>query len=185
MDLMSILKDEVIVEYSPSYEEERKVFRGHPLYYSRFQEWTTKAVHHAKDLRKNGHKSTRVVMDGWWEYALTCDDCMLWANVTRKLKGAKNSYDSASGDLLEVLTCDPEELHRRFGVPSDGSSAWEGYTAWTIEPWFNAELAATTKFRRAFSGTAKTPWNQIHASDEEDPEIVERHQYTRREHNIE
>lgn len=145
------------IEYSPYYDDESGVARSRKIsfYHVSVEQWENEAAIRAAEIAGRGHKSVRIVIDGEWCYALTCDDCLLWANVTRSVKRWKDSYDSASGDLLEVLECDPEELHRRFGKQISEDEAWDGYSTWTIEPWFDPKVvipANSDEARKTGSG---------------------------------
>jgi hypothetical protein len=117
------------------------------------------------------HKGIRVVFDGSTEYAMTCDDCGLWAHVSRKVGWRRDTVDHRGGALLDVIACDALELHRRFGsvVLRDEDEAWNGYTGWDFEPVLNWDhLAGYTDLR----GVKKAHWKAKRKvwSDEESTE---------------
>jgi len=151
------------IEYSPYYDDESGVARSRKIsfYHVSVETWEFEAARRATEIAGRGHKSVRIVIDGEWCYALTCDDCMLWANVTRRVSRWKESYDSSGGDLLEVLECDPEELHRRFGKSITADDAWAGYSSWTVEPWFDAKIALPNAQSDAARKTGSGGWKKL------------------------
>lgn len=85
------------------------------MYLKSVAEFSSRGYDEAERLESLGHKNLRVIMDSEWEIAITCDDCRLWACITRDHPLYKLSEDSRSGSLLEVVECDPKEVRRRFG----------------------------------------------------------------------
>lgn len=138
-------------EYSPAYYEERDEVKQVSLYEWKLDSQRTHTLSAAQAERLSQiHSGIRVVIDGAGEYAITCDDCRLWAHFSRKLRQKRDTVDDASGSLLEVVDCSVQNLHKIFGaqILRDGDEAWDEYTAWDFAPVFDWEhLAGYTKHR--------------------------------------
>ena len=125
------------VDYSPAYYEEIAAVREVSIYEWRLNTAKTHRLAMLEAERLSSlHSRIRIVIDGADEYAITCDECGLWAHYQRKLRGKRDSLDDSSGSLLSVVECDALELHRRFGnaTTRDGEEAWNGYTGWDFNP---------------------------------------------------
>jgi len=105
------------VEYALVDEPKFEVdpLRAKMLYIKRVAQFSSDGYNEAEVLQARGHKNLRVIMDTEWEMSITCDDCRLWACITRSHPLYRLSENERSGALLEVLQCDPKELRRRFG----------------------------------------------------------------------
>lgn len=90
-------------------------FRAKMLYLKRVAQFSADGYNEAEVLEARGHKNLRVIMDTEWEMSITCDDCSLWACITRAHPLYRLSENERSGALLDVVQCDPKELRRRFG----------------------------------------------------------------------
>jgi hypothetical protein len=102
-------------------------------YWSRASDWAREGRRSAEALLQYGHKGLRVVVDSEWELAITCDDCNLWASMTRKLKMMKMSHQSVGGTLLKVVECSPTAVRDHFRGQVTPADAWSGYSGWRID----------------------------------------------------
>ena len=116
--------DEEIAEFEPTRLAE---------YWSRTSEWAREGRRSAVALLQYGHKGLRVVVDSEWELAITCDDCNLWASMTRKLKMMRMSHHSVSGTLLKVVECSPTAVRDHFRGQVTPADAWSGYSGWHVD----------------------------------------------------
>jgi hypothetical protein len=85
------------------------------LYKIRVREWLEEGRRSASALFQYGHTELRVIVDSEWELAITCDNCGLWGNMTRKIRYAKGSYQSVTGTLFRVVECLPNAQSIHFG----------------------------------------------------------------------
>lgn len=138
-------------EYSPAYYEEIAATKEVSV-----TQWRSDVAKTHLEAERNAqalslyHKGIRVVVDGSGEYAITCDDCRLWAHFSRKLWQRRDTVDDASGSLLEVVDCNVQNLHKIFGaqILRDVNEAWDQYTSWDFDPVFDWDhLAGYTKHR--------------------------------------
>jgi hypothetical protein len=115
--------DEEVKDFSPTRRRR---------YWAKASEWAVEGRRSAEALLQYGHKALRVVVDSEWELAITCDDCNLWASMTRKLKMMKMSYQSVGGTLLEVVECSPTAVSQHFRGQVTQADAWSGYSGWQV-----------------------------------------------------
>lgn len=164
--------NEIPFSLSPAYWEEKEATNSTSM--KRWEATAASCQDRAMDdaaLLQPIHAGVRVVIDGATEYAMTCDDCGLWAHVGKKANFRRDTEDHRGGALLDVIVCDALELHRRFGsvVLRDEDEAWNGYTGWDFEPVLNWDhLAGYTEMR----GVKKAHWKAKRKvwSDEESTE---------------
>ena len=152
------MENNIPLEISPAYHEEKEAthINGMKRWNRAVDYYKAVAIQDATLLYAI-HKGVRIVLDGSSEYAMTCDDCGLWANVSRKIGWRRDTEDHRGGALLEVVECNAKELHQRFGSKTsrDGDEAWNGYTGWDFEPVLNWDHL--TGYSRA-KGTTKNHW---------------------------
>lgn len=108
-----MIKVEYAIVDEPKFELDP--LRSKMLYLKRVAQFSADGYSEAEVLQTRGHKNLRVIMDTEWEMSITCDDCRLWACITRKHAMYRLSENERSGALLDVVQCDPTELRRRFG----------------------------------------------------------------------
>ena len=99
----------------------------------RTNEWGEEGRRSAEALLQYGHKALRVVVDSEWELAIACDDCNLWASMTRELPMMKMSYGSVGGTLLKVVDCSPTAVADNFRGKVSERTAWDGYSGWQFD----------------------------------------------------
>lgn len=99
----------------------------------RTNEWGEEGRRSAEALLQYGHKALRVVVDSEWELAIACDDCNLWASMTRRLPMMKMSYESVGGTLLKVVDCSPTAVRDNFRGTVTAADAWDGYSGWQFD----------------------------------------------------
>jgi hypothetical protein len=116
--------DEEVKDFAPSRRDR---------YWRRVSEWAQEGRRSAAALLQYGHQNLRVVVDSEWELAITCDDCNLWASMTRELAMMKMSYASAGGTLLKVVDCSPTAVRDHFKGQVTQTDAWTDYSGWQLD----------------------------------------------------
>lgn len=116
--------DEEVADFEPERRQQ---------YWHRASDWAREGRRSAEALLQYGHKSLRVVVDSEWELAITCDDCNLWASMTRKLKMMRMSHQSVGGTLLKVVECSPTAVSEHFRGQVTQVDAWSDYSGWQLE----------------------------------------------------
>lgn len=116
--------DDEVKDFTPSRRRE---------YWLNVSQWAKEGERSAQALLQYGHELLRVVVDSEWELAIACDDCGLWASMTRKIPKVRISHASAGGTLLKVVSCSPTAVRDIFRDQVTKRDAWDGYSGWQID----------------------------------------------------